>query len=146
MLVPTPHHMVVCQACHFLYSFEDCIEKRGSRIFVRFCCECQSSGKSIPLLKQVVTSQGSQKLYPFLVYPYSSLISSLQVIFLRPGLLDLCEDWRKQNSTNLYNDVYDGQIWKDFLHYQNTALLSDRNTIGVMMNIDWFQPGSIQLV
>ena len=47
MLVPKPHHMVVCQACHSLYSFEDCIEKRGSRIFVRLCCECQSSGKSI---------------------------------------------------------------------------------------------------
>ena len=139
MLVPKPHHMVVCQACHSLYSFEDCIEKRGSRIFVRLCCECQSSGKSIPLLKQVVTSQGSQKLYPFRVYPYSSLIS-LQVLFLRPGLLDLCEDWRKQNSTVLYNDVYDGQIWKDFLHYQNSTFLSDRNTIGLMMNIDWFQP------
>ena len=60
--------------------------------------------------------------------------------FLRPGLLDLCEDWRKQNSTDLYNDVYDGQIWKDFLHYQNTTFLSDRNTVGLMMNIDWFQP------
>ena len=64
----------------------------------------------------------------------------MQVLFLRPGLLDLCEDWRKQNSTDLYNDVYDGQIWKDFLHYQNATFLSDKNTIGLMMNTDWFQP------
>lgn len=118
------------------------MEKRGSRIFIRFCCECQSSGKSTPLLKQVITSRGSHKLYPVLVYPVSSLISSLQVIFSRAGLLDLCEEWRKhfkEDSTVLY-DVYDGQIWKEFLHFQNTAFLANRNSIGLMMNIDWFQP------
>lgn len=140
LLVPTPCNNVVCRICHSLYSYEDCIEKRGSRIFVRFCCECQSSGKSIPLLKLVISSQGSQKLYPFLVYPSLSLISSLQAIFSRPGLLDLCEEWRKQISTDLYCDVFDGQIWKDFLVYQNTPFLVDRHSIGLMMNIDWFQP------
>lgn len=123
--------MVICQACHSLYSFEDCIEKRGSQIFVHLHCECQSSGKSIPLLKQVVTRQGSQKLYTFLVYPTPIHHSHhhWKVPFLCPGLLDLCEDWR-QNSTDLYNNVYDGQIWKDFLHYQNATFLSDKNTIG----------------
>ena len=141
-LVPTAHNMVVCPACHSLYHFEDCIEKRGSRIYICFCCECQSSGKSTPLLRQVITSQGSQKLYPNRVYPISSLLSSLQVIFMRPGLLDLCEDWRKdfkQDSPDLY-DVYDGQVWRDFFHFQKEPFLADRNTIALMMNIDWFRP------
>lgn len=35
--------------------------------------------------------------------------------------------------------MFDGQIWKDFLVYQNTPFLADRHSIGLMMNIDWFQ-------
>ena len=141
-LVPTARNMVVCPVCHTLYHFEDCIEKRGSHIYICFCCECRSSGKSTPLLKQVITSKGSQKLYPQRVYPISSLLSSLQVIFMRPGLLDLCEDWRinfKQDSLNLY-DVHDGQVWKDFFHFQKEPFLADRNAIALVMNVDWFRP------
>ena len=36
--------------------------------------------------------------------------------------------------------MYDGQVWKDFLHFQNAPFLADTNTIGLMINIDWFQP------
>jgi len=67
--------------------------------------EYQSPGKSIPLLKQVISSQGSQKLYPLYIYPSLSLISSLQAIFSCPGLLDLCEKWRKQISTSVLECV-----------------------------------------
>ncbi len=66
---PTVSNMVVCPSCHTLYSYKDCTEKRGDTVLVRSCSTCLQSGKSIALLKEVITSQGNKKLYPRLVYP-----------------------------------------------------------------------------
>ena len=36
----------------------------------------------------------------------------------------LCERWRSMDRRGDYNDVYDGQIWKDFQTVHGTNLLS----------------------
>ena len=37
-------------------------------------------------------------------------------------------------------DVYDGNIWKEFQVYGDRPFLSNPFAFGLMMNIDWFQP------
>ena len=40
-------------------------------------------------------------------------------------------------------DVYDGEIWKEFLENPldtSVPFLSNQNNIGLMLNVDWFKP------
>ena len=37
-------------------------------------------------------------------------------------------------------DVFSGKIWIDFLCHEGESFLASKNSIGVMLNIDWFQP------
>ncbi len=70
-------HKVVCSNCHSLFNYRDCTERRGTKTVIRNCAECGTRRKQTPLLKSIITSRGTTKFYPFLVYPYCSLISSL---------------------------------------------------------------------
>ena len=135
---------VVCPACLSLYNYEQCLEKRGTQTVIKSCSECDLSRKhvNVPLLKTVITSTGSTKYYPKLVYPYTSLISSLQSLLSRPGFYQLCERWRQDflQDRSLLSDVYDGKLWKEFLQFQVSSFLAAKNSIALMMTVDWFQP------
>ncbi len=93
-------------------------------------------------LKEVITSTGSRKYYPNLVYPYSSLVWSLQSLLSRPGFYRYCELWRQDfvQDSSLLSDVYDGRLWKDFLQFEGRSFLEAKNSVAFMLNIDWFQP------
>ena len=64
--------------------------------FIKMCLQCQSERKNVPLLKEVISRAGNKKLYPCLVYPYMSLVSSLKCLLSRPKFYDLCEEWREK--------------------------------------------------
>ena len=89
-------------------------------------------------------SRGNKRYYPHFVYPYVSLISSLQSLFSRPKFYSHCEEWRQSFRHDNYGlhfpDVYDGTIWTDFLQVEGRAFLRCKNSIVFMLNIDWFQP------
>ena len=40
----------------------------------------------------------------------------------------------------VFMDVYDGQIWKDFLAPGGVNFFAEPYNLGLMLNIDWFQP------
>lgn len=131
---------VVCQSCLSVYKYEDCIEQRGARTHVRACTECK---KNVPLLKEVITSNGNTKFYPYLVYPYASLISSLKSLLLRKGFYHQCQLWYHTSSASQtkISDVYDGEIWSQFFNSQQVEqALDKKNGICFMLNVDWFQP------
>ena len=66
-------------------------ERRGSLSSVKMCPQCESTRKNAPLLKEVIFSSETKKHYPFLVYPYVSLVSSLHFLLaLKKGLLSNC--------------------------------------------------------
>ena len=140
--LPSVHRYVVCQACLSLHSYSACLERRGSLTQVKDCPECEKKKKTVPLLREVMTRTGNKKYYPYLMYPYVSLVSSLQSLLLRPKFYNLCEEWRQhpQHHQIVLSDVYDGRIWKDFLSFNGREFFSSRNSIGMMLNIDWFQP------
>ena len=108
-------------------------------MYVKDCTPCKCRN---PHLREIVTSTGNKRFYPYSIYPYCSLIETLKTFFHRPGFMKLCGKW--QDNVGLmgstFSDVYSGRIWKEFMHYQGTAFLSSRNNLAFMMNIDWFQP------
>ena len=57
----------------------------------------------------------------------------IQKLLIRPKLLDMCNHWiNHETSINLI-DVYDGDIWKEFM---NPSDLKTLKTIALMMNVD----------
>lgn len=61
---------------------------------------------------------------------------------MRVDTLKLCNEWftRKSTNTQAIVDVYDGQIWKDFLNVNGCPFLSQANNLALSLNVDWFQP------
>lgn len=135
-------NMVVCPACHSIFPFNGCFEKRGSQLLPRHCSNCLKSNERVLLLKEVVTNQGSRKLYPFCVYPTCSLIDGIKSILTRPGALEMCEEWRKYFELDpaRLKDSFDGRIWTEFFSSEGESFLASRGSIGLILNIDWFQP------
>ena len=138
---------VVCPTCDKTYKFKECISVTGTRQATKHCCfvkypkHPRRSGRSpcgAPLLRSVVLQTGRTLLYPFKVYCYRSLITSIHELLLRPGFFDTCQLWRKQVASEL-SDVYSAKVWKDFQHFNGEPFLSLPSSIALMLNIDWFQ-------
>ena len=98
-------------------------------------------------MKTVHLRSGQSILYPLKIYCYNGLKSTLQTLLMRPSFLDSCDLWRSRPVNNFVSDIYDGQVWKDFLNVNvagvNVAgepFLQAPFTFGLMINIDWFQP------
>jgi hypothetical protein len=68
-------------------------------------------------------------------------------MFLRPGFEELLRHWtHRPIINNVLSDIYDGQVWRtlkesseqganNFFRPEKAA-----NHLGLMMNLDWFQP------
>ena len=54
----------------------------------------------------------------------------------------MCASWhaRKSGSPDMYMDIYDGNVWKDFEKYNGVGFLNNENNLALMMNFDFFQP------
>ena len=121
---------------------DQCIEKTGSQRCSKKCSNLMFSRQcGFQLLKEVVSASGSVKLYPHKVYCFHSLIHSFQKLLLRPGFIDLCETTRSLYSKdNFMEDVYQGNIWKEFLKYNGEDFLIKPHNYALILNVDWFQP------
>ena len=124
--VDTFQQFVCCPACHSIYPWEDCINKLSDGLVESKVCSFQAfphhpqrarqrqCGES--LMKMIKSSNGKVSLYPKLIYCYKSVIESLRDLVAKTRFIEKCELWRDENTLNdVYSDVYDGQVWKDFL-------------------------------
>jgi hypothetical protein len=58
-----------------------------------------------------------------------------------PGFLNLCEEWRGRTvPAGCLTDVYDGRLWKEWMHVQEVPFLEIPGNLVLMLNLDWFQP------
>lgn len=58
-----------------------------------------------------------------------------------PKFVQQCEKWRTRKVVDgVYGDIYDGQVWKDFLDPEGTPFLSVPYNFALCLNVDWFQP------
>ena len=140
---------VVCPKCWKIYHYGECVVLSGSRRSSQSCKHIKypdhpyhSHRKECGhlLLKSVCMISGRNILYPHKVYCYKSLKSSLQELLLRPGFHQCCQYWKSRNTSDKLSDVYDGNVWKDFLTISEQPFLACPNNLALMLNIDWFQP------
>ena len=139
-----------CQICHSVYPINECITEDGKEStkcnYVEFPNHPHVNKRKecgAILLKKVKTPTGNVSFQPNLVYCYKSLIDSLQEMLYRPNFLEMCEEWRENVSPpGVYNDIYDGKIWKDFQEVNGQPFLSLPHNFALNLNIDWFQPYS----
>ena len=67
-------------------------------------------------------------------------------MLLRQGFFELCESMRNTaQSRSQLRDVYDGNMWKDFLMVNGERFLSTACTYAFILNIDWFQPYELSM-
>ena len=143
---------VVCPKCHKLYTFSDCVtvsgEQRSSKTCTYICFPNHPHSRHRThecgqiLMKTIQFTSTRRILYPFKVFPYRSLVSSLQDLLVRPQFADLCQHWKSRSAHTTFDDVYDGKVWKEFQFVGGENFLAGTETLslGLMINVDWFQP------
>lgn len=96
------------------------------------------------LMKVIKTSSfQNDRLQPYKVFPYHSIKDALASLIARNGFLDKCEHWRTQHTTipaGVLGDIYEGNIWREFLCVDGVNFLQSRHNLCFMLNADWFQP------
>lgn len=140
---------VVCPKCWKIYHYGECVVSSGSHKSSKGCNHVRYPNHPYPsgrrecghhLLKSVSLLSGKKLLYPFKLYCYKSLQSSLQELLLLPGFHESCQHWRSRNTSERLSDVYDGKVWNTFLTISEEPFLECPFNLALMLNIDWFQP------
>ncbi|KAL9964950.1 hypothetical protein ACROYT_G028667 [Oculina patagonica] len=139
---------VVCPKCTKLYHLDDIVVNDGRQTFARTCEHVAFPRSRRPrtcgsqLARKVVVRNCGVKFYAIKTYCYKSISDSLESLLKRPGMEEACERWRTRGvKEDLYADVYDGKIWKQFGNWKgNKPFLNLPRSFGLMMNVDWFQP------
>ena len=137
---------IACDKCYRIYERSECIKKVGTQEISKLCMHknlnherpCQRQ-----LLRQVKLLHGKQILYPIKVYCYAHLKKYMESLLARPEFCSMCDHWknsRMSRDKDIYLDIYDGNIWKEFQMYNGQPFLSEPNVYGLMLNIDWFRP------
>lgn len=141
---------VVCKKCCSLYTLqESSIVVEGREIsanctYVAFPNHTQKGRRTKcneSLMRLVKLSNGDEKLYPYKLYCYKPIIETIKRFLRRKQFVQNCNSWRQRNiPTDMYFDVYDGQVWKDFNTDKYSNFLASDYSFGLMLNLDWFQP------
>lgn len=137
---------VVCYKCNAIYEFTECVEQVGSQRVAKKCMTSpypnarDQARCNTPLVKIVELGNGKKVLKPYKTYCYNSLFSSLQYLLQLEGFAKLAEGWKIHKSSDVLRDIYDGQIWKDFMSVNGVPFLSEQFCYALALNIDWFQP------
>lgn len=139
---------VVCPKCTKLYHMDEIVINDGRRSVARTCNNVPFPRSRRPrtcgsqLAQKVSLRNGSIKFYALKTYCYKSIIDSLETLLKRPGLEEECDKWKTRTiNDDLYADVYDGKVWKQFGNWKgNKPFLDLPRSFGLMMNVDWFKP------
>lgn len=138
---------VCCPKCCTLYNYNECLttaDKRCNHIkYPNHTQERYRQPCNELLMKKVLSVQNKKTyLYPKNVYAYFPLKYALQMLLKRKDLLEVLLEKPKQSNSDLMLDVHDGNVWKSFKYTDNTFYFNNPRNLGVMLNIDWFQPFS----
>jgi hypothetical protein len=147
------HSFVACTKCHKLYNKQEVEEfRQGENLAIMKCQHikypnsprrqmCQNPlSHQIRLLNDVSTQ-------PEMIYPFSTIRQQLAMLYLQPRFEKSLRHWvNRSHSDDIITDIYDGQIWKTFKETSDENSpnffrfeVADSN-IGLMLNVDWFQP------
>ena len=137
---------IVCPSCHLLFDIN--VLSRTSRRLetikcpfvefpdhphIRFRLPCNTT-----LFTQVQKKKGLE-CKPHKTYYYYGLKAALKILLNRSNFLDFCNlGVQSQSQSTLMADIIDGEVWQSVI-----ACLSPNSrsiTLGILINVDWFQP------
>src|ERR1051325_8798838 len=88
-------------------------------------------------------------IQPEMIYPFAGICQQLATLYLQPGFESSLRHWANRSAFNsILTDIYDREIWKSFKDTNGENFFRSEtadSNIGLMINLDWFQPyeGSI---
>ena len=100
----------------------------------------QATGTFLGLLAHLSTLTFSpDNADRYLTYCYLGINVALQQLLKKPDFLPVCASWHawKSGSPDMYMDIYDGNVWKDFEKYNGVDFLNNENNLALMMNFDF---------
>ena len=141
-----------CNKCNKLYKKDDVVAQDNQTIMK--CNHIEFPNSTTKRTKQCRTPLGKKislnnsiSIVPELVYPVASIQQQLHSMFQRPGFEELLRHWANRSLIdNVLSDIYDGQVWQTLKESSeqgsNKFFRSEKadNHLGLMMNLDWFQP------
>ena len=138
---------VVCSKCTKLYEMDNNLFNNGRETVARTCTNVAYPRARRPkacaaqLTQKVILNGGTCKFYAIKTYCYRLIIDFLEYLLKRPGFEQQCEKWRERDvGKDLYADVYDGKVWKDFKKWKNGKdFFNLPHSFGLMLNVDWFK-------
>lgn len=88
-----------------------------------------------------ILKHGKIILKPLKVFWYKSVVESIADLVQQPGMLDLLNLWKSHVVPHgIMTNMYDGATWTSFLYAQGKEFLKFCYGIGLLINVDWFQP------
>ena len=138
--------------CHKLYDINELSNKTEKQtcsfvdypnhIQERFRQKCNN-----PLVKKIDSSKDSSDnpiFRPIMTFPLVNIKQQLTLFFSQKNFEVSCRKWaERRNETNALFDIYDGRIWKSFEDEHGNPFFTKEcadTHIGIMLNMDWFQP------
>ena len=135
-----------CPSCFSLYSWDSTKANEITNFtcnYIKFPNHPQTQHRKAcgtQLVKAIKTT-GQSIYYPYLFYCYKPVLESLQDLLMRKDFISNCEAWRTRSvKYGVYQDVYDGQVWHDFLSPSGKPFLALPFNFAFSINTDWFQP------
>ena len=139
--------LVVCQKCSSNCEYSELNRNQGIVTcgFIRFPRHSQArmwKPCGVPLMKSVRTSSHKTIYKHIKVFCYRSLIASIKDDVQQPGYLDLFSHWKTRTEipAGVMSEIYDGEVWKSFQTVDGQEFLSSRYSLGLLLNVDWFNP------
>ena len=97
--------------CTALYQLENCTRVVGGKTvptYAQIIIGRRGQCEEVLAIKAVLRS-GKICFYPHKVYCFNSIIGQVENFLKRPGLPEMCEQWRERTvDENILADVYDG--------------------------------------
>lgn len=143
--LPDPKGMVVCPKC---FSVHD-LEWQGQVPTYRNCVHQPNPNhphrvRRAGCQSELFLETSAGHMVPEKLFPYIPIELPLKNILARPGILDLCNDWKKRISCNndgrerLLRDIYDGEVFCALAADQSVS--DESLPLSLALNVDWFQP------
>ena len=102
----------------------------------RFRLPCNAT-----LMKTVIGIDGKKiYLYPKKVYCSRSIKASIEELLKRPGFKDVLHKGPVCSQAEEMTDVCDGEVYKTFCDDNGLPFFREKRNIGLMLNVDWFNP------
>ncbi|GET53241.1 hypothetical protein GLOIN_2v1486519 [Rhizophagus irregularis DAOM 181602=DAOM 197198] len=118
----------------------DCHKLHNSIQIIQYQVVITNAIIHFPFSKKIKMQQ-LRYLACFILKP--NIRQQLSILYQRPDFENMLKlSGTQRNENNIYSDIYDGKVWKNFPFDGSTFFTTETATthLGLLLNLDWFQP------